>query len=108
MRADFPLPDLTWEPTRPYWEGAARQELTIPRCDSCDRLHWYPTPTCRSCAGASTVLDKTEVIDGVTTRVVDVEPGELDFEMPLQAVFRPLRFDRVDGEVIAPLFTRRA
>ena len=26
--------------------------------------------------------------------------------MPLHAVFRPLQFDRVEGQVIAPLFTR--
>jgi uncharacterized protein len=42
----FPLPDLTWEPTRPYWDGAARGELVLPRCGSCGRLIWYPRPHC--------------------------------------------------------------
>jgi uncharacterized OB-fold protein len=141
MREDFPLPDLTWEPTRPYWEAAAREELQLPRCDACGRLHWYPTPTCRHCNGeaftwetmsgrgtlfswvvvkrpwipeyASLVpfvpalvsLEEDPTVR-VTTRIVDVEPGDLEFDMPLQAVYRPLRFDRVEGEVIAPLFTR--
>lgn len=52
MRADFPLPDTTWEPTRPFWEGAARGELLITRCDGCGRYVWYPEPPCRRCGGA--------------------------------------------------------
>jgi uncharacterized OB-fold protein len=143
MRDDFPLPDLAWEPARPYWEAAARQELQIPRCEACERLHWYPTPACRYCQGeaftwetmsgrgtlfswvvvkrpwipeyASLVpfvpalvsLEEDPAVR-VTTRIVDVEPGDLAFDMPLEVTYRPLRFDRVDGEVIAPLFTRLA
>ena len=141
MREDFPLPDLTWEPTRPYWEAAARGELQIPRCDFCARLHWYPTPTCRYCdledftweavSGRGTLFSwvvvnrpwipeyaslvpfvpalvalEEDPSVRITTRIVDVEPADLEFDMPLQAFFRPLRFDRVVGEVVAPLFTR--
>ena len=51
-RPEFPLPDLTWEPTAEFWAGAARQELRIPRCDSCGRLRWYPEPECRHCHGS--------------------------------------------------------
>jgi uncharacterized OB-fold protein len=51
MRADFPLPDVGWEPTREFWAGAARDELRIPRCDSCGRLCWYPREHCPRCAG---------------------------------------------------------
>jgi uncharacterized protein len=50
-RREFPLPDLSWEPTAEFWAGAAREELRIPRCDSCGRLRWYPEPTCRRCEG---------------------------------------------------------
>lgn len=50
-RADFPLPDVTWEPVAPFWAAAARHELAIPRCDTCGRLRWYPTDTCRHCDG---------------------------------------------------------
>ena len=31
----FPLPELDFETTRPFWEAAARSELVIPRCASC-------------------------------------------------------------------------
>ena len=50
MRAGFPLPDTTWAPARPYWEGAARGDLLIPRCDACGSWVWYPG-RCRACAG---------------------------------------------------------
>jgi uncharacterized OB-fold protein len=50
-RAEFPLPDLSWEPTAEFWAGAARGELRIPRCDSCGRLRWYPEEQCRHCKG---------------------------------------------------------
>jgi uncharacterized protein len=40
----------------------------------------------------------------VPTRMVDCEPDDLDFEIPVQVVFRPLSFEGVDGEVPAPLF----
>lgn len=52
MRAGFPLPDVGWEPTRPFWEGAARGELRIPRCDACGTHTWYPRPECRACGAA--------------------------------------------------------
>ena len=50
FREDFPLPDVTWAPTRPFWEGAARGELVLPRC-GCRRFVWYPDGTCRWCGG---------------------------------------------------------
>lgn len=40
-----PTPD-----TRPYFEAAARGELSIPRCDSCDTLFFYPRSWCPSCS----------------------------------------------------------
>lgn len=52
-RPEFPLPDVSWEPTAEFWAGAARGELRIPRCDGCARLRWYPEPHCRHCATAS-------------------------------------------------------
>ena len=51
MYANFPLPDVTWEPTRPFWEAAARGELHITRCEACDGYVWYPQPPCRACGG---------------------------------------------------------
>lgn len=53
VRPEFPLPDTGWEPIREFWAGAARDELRIPRCDSCSRLCWYPRDRCRACEGES-------------------------------------------------------
>lgn len=52
-RADFPLPDLTDKRTAPFFDGAARGELVLPRCDTCESLAWYPMTTCDRCGGTS-------------------------------------------------------
>lgn len=59
MHANFPLPDVNWEPTRPFWAAAARGALMIPRCDGCQHLLWYPETPCRRCGGSD--LTWTEV-----------------------------------------------
>ena len=41
-RDDFPLPDVDDPITAPFFAGAARGELVIPRCDSCGAYVWYP------------------------------------------------------------------
>lgn len=46
MHPDFPLPDPEWAATRPFWDGAARGELVLPRCDHCRAFVWYPRPHC--------------------------------------------------------------
>jgi uncharacterized OB-fold protein len=51
MHADFPLPDVAWEPAREFWAGAARGQLLITRCTVCGRYVWYPQPPCRYCGG---------------------------------------------------------
>jgi uncharacterized OB-fold protein len=143
MRADFPLPDTEWEPTREFWAGAARAELRIPRCDSCGRLSWYPEERCRHCKGeqltwetmsgrgtlfswvvvthaflpqfadlvpfvpALVALEEDPAVR-LATRVVDCDPDQLDFELPVTVSFRPISFTDVDGAVPAPLFVPAA
>ena len=139
MRDDFPLPDTEWEPTREFWAGAARDELRIPRCDSCRRLCWYPREQCRYCDGTRFTWDtmsgrgtlfswvvvthpflpqfanlvpfvpalvalEEDLAVRIPTRMVDCEPDELDFELPVVVTFRPISFEGVDGSVPAPLF----
>jgi hypothetical protein len=40
----------------------------------------------------------------IATRLVDVDPDDVDFDLPVLATFRPISFTGVDGEVTAPLF----
>jgi hypothetical protein len=139
FRHDFPLPDVEWEPTRPFWAGAARGELVLPRCDACARWVWYPDGACRWCGSAARtwapvsgrgrlfswsvvhrafipqLADLVPFVTGLVaidedpavrlaTLVVDCAPERLRIDLPVGAVFRPLRFAGVAGEVTAPLF----
>ena len=140
MRADFPLPDTEWEPSRAFWAGAARGELLIPRCDACAAYTWYPRTRCRVCRGeaftwtvmsgrgrlfswavvtraflpqfeekvpfvpALVALDEDPAVR-LVTEIVDCDPDDLRFDMPVRVVFRDLTFEGVEGHVIAPLFT---
>ena len=49
----FPLPDTDWAPTAPFWAAAADRRLSLPHCDDCDRLVWYPAEACRRCGGTT-------------------------------------------------------
>lgn len=40
----------------------------------------------------------------MVTRMVDVEPTALTFDLPVEVVFRPLEFTGVTGSVMAPFF----
>lgn len=53
FRAEFPLPDVEWPPTREFWAAAARHELVLPRCEGCGRYRWFPDGACRACAAAA-------------------------------------------------------
>jgi uncharacterized OB-fold protein len=39
--------------TLPYWEGAARGELCLQRCRTCDRFYFPPRPFCPRCWSTS-------------------------------------------------------
>jgi uncharacterized protein len=51
-RDDFPLPDASEALTAPFFAGAARGELVIPRCDTCGEYVWYPQAACPRDGGA--------------------------------------------------------
>lgn len=41
----LPLPVPTPE-TQEFWDGAARRELRIQRCTTCEQFYFYPRPFC--------------------------------------------------------------
>ena len=51
-RDDFPLPDVDDPITAPFFAGAARGELCITRCETCDAYVWYPQDVCPHDGGA--------------------------------------------------------
>lgn len=44
-----PVPKPTPD-TAPYWEGTARGELRVQRCNACERAYFYPRPYCPHCS----------------------------------------------------------
>jgi uncharacterized OB-fold protein len=44
----------------------------------------------------------------VVTRIVDCDTSGLSCDLPVEVVFRPLRFSGVAGEVVAPMFRLRS
>ena len=44
-----PLPDVTNEKMRPYWEAAKRHELRMQRCPDCGYVRFPPTQHCPEC-----------------------------------------------------------
>ncbi len=50
MPVQFPAAILQQDSdSRPYWEGLARGELRIQRCDACSRSVFYPRSLCPHC-----------------------------------------------------------
>ena len=35
--------------TKPFWEGTKAGKLMLPRCQDCNRVHWYPRLICPFC-----------------------------------------------------------
>jgi hypothetical protein len=35
--------------TQPFWDGAARHRLLVPRCTACGKWIWQPRPLCPRC-----------------------------------------------------------
>lgn len=35
--------------TRPFWAGTKEGKLMLPRCQDCNRVHWYPRHICPFC-----------------------------------------------------------
>lgn len=48
MAYDTPIPTQGTS-TGPFWEGAKQGKLMLPRCQECNRVHWYPRFICPFC-----------------------------------------------------------
>ncbi|WP_111510810.1 Zn-ribbon domain-containing OB-fold protein [Mycobacterium kyogaense] len=45
------LPDVSWEPLKPFWAACAQREMRFPQCVRCGRFQWYPRDFCAGCMG---------------------------------------------------------
>lgn len=44
-----PLPDVEYSDGAPFWEGTRQGEIRFPKCQECNRFHWYPAVLCPFC-----------------------------------------------------------
>ena len=51
LPAPAPYPTLE---TQEFWDGTARGELLLKRCDDCDVVIWYPRSRCPGCGSRAT------------------------------------------------------
>jgi uncharacterized protein len=47
-----PVPEPTPE-TQPFWDGCARGELLLERCNDCGTPYFYPRPICPECGSTN-------------------------------------------------------
>ena len=41
---------------KPYWEGAAKGQLLIKKCNDCGKVHYYPRSICPHCFADNTAF----------------------------------------------------
>jgi uncharacterized protein len=64
--------------TSPFWDGAAKGELRLPRCEACGALYYPPPPRCPTCLTdklAWTRLSGRGRIFAWTTVYLETVPG---------------------------------
>jgi uncharacterized OB-fold protein len=49
MSAKIPSPAVTSE-TKAFWSKANDSVLTLPHCQACGKIHWYPRANCPFCS----------------------------------------------------------
>ena len=55
MSTGLPTPEPAVNPeTAPFWAAAAEHRLTLPRCDACGEVYWYPRGICPRCHSLDT------------------------------------------------------
>lgn len=52
MSESFPVPEPS-AVSAPFWTATKRNQLTMQRCESCNRLVWYPRLVCPHCGDFS-------------------------------------------------------
>ena len=44
-----PIPSIDPYVNKPFWDGAKEGKLMLPRCVTCNKVHWYPRTLCPLC-----------------------------------------------------------
>ena len=124
------LPRPTPE-TRHFWEGAARGELLLQRCDDCRHAYFPPRPFCPRCASRSVSVFRAsgraslysyvishrpapgfkppysiavvELEEGPRMMTNIVECPQTPEALQLDMALEPV-FERLDDEITLPLF----
>ena len=57
MTDTLPIPAPTTV-SAAFWDATRRHELAMQRCDSCERLVWYPRFVCPHCGGTALTWER--------------------------------------------------
>lgn len=114
--------------TKPFWDAAAAGRFMLPRCQQCNKAHWYPRGFCPHCLATEIdwqeslgegeihsfavnrtghepyVLAYVALTEGpiMLTNVIEANPSTLSVGTKVKVVFRP-----AGGQAPVPLFTMR-
>lgn len=86
-----PVPVPTPE-SKPYWEAARRHELTLPRCRSCGKFHYYPRAVCPHCLSNALAWERVSGRGTLHTFTV-VHRGLKDFPLGTPYVLAMVELD---------------
>jgi uncharacterized OB-fold protein len=77
------------ETSRPWWEALAREQLSLQRCDSCQRFVFYPRIHCPHCGGLSLTWRPHEgsgVLYTWSAAAAPVSPAFAHLKRPILAI----------------------
>jgi len=89
-----PLPrPVNRELTRPFWDGARRRELMMPRCKRCDNLFWYPRRECPRCLAADVEWVRVSGKGRLHSFTVVRQPADAPFNTDVPYAYAVVQLD---------------
>ena len=95
-----PIPDKNNPITRPYWEGAANDQLRIQRCESCGHHHHPPVAICWHCQSTNLTFDAVSGRGKVYTFTVVHDQRNPIFDRYTPFVLVRVELDDAPGVVV--------
>ena len=91
-----PLPKKQPE-NAPLWEGLARHEFHVPKCDDCGAWNWVPYPACRSCLSESLTWTRLSGTGSLFSYTI-IHRGLGDFQKDVPYVVALVEMDTPGGD----------
>ncbi|MBI4299016.1 MAG: Zn-ribbon domain-containing OB-fold protein [Chloroflexi bacterium] len=79
--------------TQPFWEGAKRHELVMPRCKKCDHFFFYPRENCPNCLSSDVGWTKVSGRGRLYTYTVVRRPANPAFNEDVPYILAVVQLD---------------